>query len=83
MIEVKMTSTDYSSEYLISVIPDTTNNTVLKLVDILHARDISMNMTITNYIFHAYKLTYDDDNNYHKLTQSNASGTVYIYYISI
>lgn len=40
-----------------------------------------MNTTITNYIFHAYKLNYD--NNYYKLTRSNASGTVYIYYISI
>lgn len=40
-----------------------------------------MNKTITNYIFHAYKLTYDGDN--YKLTQSNASGTVYIYYISM
>lgn len=76
-----MNSTRVSSEYLISVIPDTTNNTVLKLVDILHARDIYMNIAITNYIFHAYKLTYDGDN--YKLTQSNASGTVYIYYISI
>lgn len=76
-----MNSTRVSSDHAISVIPDTTNNTVLKLVDILHARDISMNKTITNYIFHAYKLTYDGDN--YKLTQSNASGTVYIYYISI
>ena len=77
-----MTSTAYSSEYLINAIPDTTDNTVLKLVDILHARDISMNITITNYIFYAYKLTYDG-NNYYKLIQSNASGTVYIYYILI
>ena len=81
MNSTRVSSDHAISEYLISVIPDTTNNTVLKLVDILHAQDISMNKTITNYIFHAYKLTYDGDN--YKLTQSNASGTVYIYYISI
>lgn len=82
MNSTRVSSDHTISEYLISVIPDTTNHTVLKLVDILHTRDISMNITITNYIFYAYKLTYDD-NNYYKLTQSNASGTVYIYYILI
>ena len=42
-----MTSSYYSSEYLISVIPDTANYAALILADILHSRDISSNKNYT------------------------------------
>ena len=75
-----MTSSYYSSEYLISVIPDTTNYTGLILADVLHQQDISLNENYTTYEFYAYKLKYGDN---YTLTKVNANGTVYIYYISI
>lgn len=84
IVEVKMTSTRISSdrkisEYLISVIPDTTNYTALILADILHQKDISLNKEYTCYIFYTYKINYDDN---YTFTKVNADGTVYIYYIS-
>ena len=77
-----MTSSYYSSEYLISVIPDTTNYTGLILVDVLHTQDISLNENILTYEFYAYKLKYGDNYNY-TFTKVNANGIVYIYYFSI
>lgn len=75
-----MTSSYYSSEYLISVIPDTTNYTGLILVDVLHTQNISLNENILTYDFYAYKLKYGDN---YTFTKVNANGTVYIYYFSI
>ena len=75
-----MTSSYYSSEYLISVIPDTTNYTGLILEDVLHQQDIYLNENYTIYVFCAYKLKYGDN---YTLTKINANGTAYIYYISI
>ena len=75
-----MTSSYYSSEYLISVIPDTTNYTGLILADVLHQQDIYLNEKYTIYDFYAYKLKYGDN---YTFTKVNANGTIYIYYISI
>lgn len=75
-----MTSSYYSSEYLISVIPDTTNNAVLILADVLHSKDIYINENYTTYAFYAYNLKYGDN---YTFTKVRANGTVYIYYISI
>lgn len=75
-----MTSSHYSSEYLISVIPDTTNYTGLILLDVLHSKDISLNENYTIYEFYAYKLKYGDN---YTFTKVNTNGTAYIYYISI
>lgn len=85
-----MTSSHESSEYLISVIPDTTGSstilnttggTMLMLVDIAHSRDISTNEKFTTYLFYSYKVNHTDSNA--TFTVENVSGTVYIYYISI
>ena len=75
-----MTSSYYSSEYLISVIPDTTNYTGLILADVLHSKDIYLNENYTTYDFYVYKFNYGDN---YTFTKANANGTVYIYYISI
>ena len=79
-IEIKMTSSYNSSEYLINVIPDTTNYAALILADILHQQDTYMNTTITDYVFYAYRISYGDS---YTLTTLNANGTAYIYYILI
>lgn len=85
-----MTSSYESSEYLISVIPDTTGSstilnttggTMLMLVDIAHSHDTYTNEKSTTYLFYAYKVNRTDSNA--TFTVENASGTVYIYYISI
>ena len=75
-----MTSSYNSSEYLINVIPDTTNNAALILANILHQQDVYMNTAITDYVFYAYRISYSDN---YTLTKLNANGTVYIYYILI
>lgn len=76
-----MTSSNKSSEYLISVIPDTTGGTMLMLVDILRSKDISTNEKFITYLFYAYKVNRTDSNT--TFTVENSSGTIYIYYISI
>lgn len=84
-----MTSSHESSEYLISVIPDTTGSgilnttggTMLMLVDIARSHDTYTNEKSTTYLFYAYKVNRTDSNA--TFTVENASGTIYIYYISI
>lgn len=39
-VQVKMTSSYYSSEYLVSAIPDITNNGALMLAGVMHQQDI-------------------------------------------
>ena len=77
-----MTSTSESSEYLISVISDTTNYAGLILASILHQKDLYLNEEYTIYVFYAYKIS-GYTNNIYILTKLNTNGTVYIYYISI
>lgn len=85
-----MTSSSEYSEYLISVIPDTTGSsgfqyttggTMLMLVDIARSQDTSTNEKFTTYLFYAYKINHTISNA--TFTAENASGTIYIYYISI
>lgn len=71
-----MTSTRYSSEYLVSVIADSSTYTVLLLTNILHSKDISLNESYTTYYYHSIK--YDGTL---KFTQYPMTGIVYIYYI--
>lgn len=80
MIEVKMTSSSYSSEYLINAIPDTTDNTTMILVNVAHSQDTSTNERFTIYLFYTCKI--NNGNNF-TFIRSFMIGTVYIYYISI
>lgn len=75
-VNVKMTSTTYSSEYLVSVIADSSTYTVLLLTNILHSKDTSLNESYTTYCYHSIK--YDATL---KFTQYPMNGTLYIYYI--
>lgn len=75
-VNVKMTSTTYSSEYLVSVIADSSTYTVLLLTNILHSKDISLNESYTTYCYNSIK--YDATL---KFTQYPMNGTLYIYYI--
>lgn len=72
-----MTSTAYSSEYLVSVIADSSTYTVLLLTNILHSKDLSLNESYTTYCYHSIK--YDGTL---KFTQYPMNGTLYIYFIS-
>lgn len=76
-VNVKMTSTAYSSEYLVSVIADSNTYTVLLLTNILHSKDLSLNESYTTYCYHSIK--YDGTL---KFTQYPMNGTLYIYFIS-
>lgn len=80
MIEVKMTSTDYSSEYLINAIPDTTDNTTMILVNVAHSRYPSTNERYIVYLFYSCKI--NNSNNF-TFIRSPMVGTINIYYISI
>lgn len=71
-----MTSTAYSSEYLVSVIADSNTYTVLLLTNILHSKDISLNESYTMYYY--YSVKYDATL---KFTKYPMTGTLYIYYI--
>lgn len=77
-----MTSSYYSSEYLISAIPDpgNSNDAALMPAGILYQQDTYTNEKFTVYAFYAYKINYG---NTYALTKVNANGTLYVYYISI
>ena len=75
-----MTLTDYSSEYLINAIPDTTINTTMILVNVLHSRDTSTNERFIDYLFYSCKI--NNSNNF-TFIRSPMVGTINIYYISI
>lgn len=79
-VQVKMTSSYYFSEYLVSAIPDITNNGALMLTGVMHQQDTYTNEKFTVYLFYAYNIAYG--NNY-TLIKTNVNGTMYIYYISI
>lgn len=79
-VQVKMTSSYYSSEYLVSAIPDITNSTALMLAGVMHQQDTYTNEKFTVYLFYSYNIAYG--NNY-TLVKTNTTGTMYIYYISI
>lgn len=72
-----MTSTAYSSEYLVNVIADSDTYTVLLLTNILHSEDLSLNESYTTYCY--YSIKYDGTL---KFTQYPMNGTLYIYFIS-
>lgn len=79
MIEVKMTSTYYSSEYLINAIPDTTDNVTIVLANVAHSRDVSANERFITYLFYSCKI--NNGSNF-TFIRSPMIGTVNIYYIS-
>ena len=80
MIEVKMTSSSYSSEYLINAIPDTTDNTTMILVNVAHSRYTSTNEGFIVYLFYSCKI--NNSNNF-TFIRSPMIGIINIYYISI
>lgn len=80
MIEVKMTSTDHSSKYLINAIPDTTNNITMILVNVAHLQYTSTNERSIVYLFYSCKI--NNSNNF-TFIRSPMVGTINIYYISI
>lgn len=72
-----MTSTSYSSEYLVSVIADSNTYTVLLLTAVLHSKDLVLNESYTRYLYYSVKY----NNTTLEINKYPMTGTLYIYYI--